>query len=446
MFRILWRDGDRDREPEVLEFNRVVFGKNAAPMECQFVAQENARRNQSTYPMAAETVLKSTYMDDSIDSVESEEEGIELYRQLDALWNLAGMQARKWISNSPKVVSATPEEDRATQLSLNDSKDPIVKTLGLSWESKEDVLSVSAADGPPDALMTKRNVLKKIVAVVDPLGFVSPFVVFAKILLQELWTRGYDWDDVILDEIGDKILRWFQQLGSLASLRIPRCLRQSKKVLTKKIITFVDASIQAYGAVVYLLCEYEDQTTRSRMIASKSNVAPLKPVTVPRLGLMGAILGLRLTQNISRVLEIPMQSVMFFSDSKDVLWWIRGRGRDFRSFVANRVGEVQMATEPCQWQYVPTDQNPADLCTRGATPSELEDCSLWWNGPVWLLEEQANWPKMDIGCRPSQLQETKAVKQVTEDTGNSTFLSCQDQLNRDQGNRERPDNNCGMEA
>ena len=419
MFRILWRDGDRDREPEVLEFNRVVFGKNAAPMECQFVAQENARRYQSTYPMAAETVLKSTYMDDSIDSVESEEEGIELYRQLDALWNLAGMQARKWISNSPKVVSATPEEDRATQLSLNDSKDPVVKTLGLSWESKEDVLSVSAADGPPDTLMTKRNVLKKIAAVFDPLGFVSPFVVVAKILLQELWTRGYDWDDVILDEIGDKILRWFQQLGSLASLRVPRCLRQSKKVLTKKIITFVDASIQAYGAVVYLLCEYEDQTTSSRMITSKSKVAPLKPVTVPRLELMGAILGLRLTQNISRVLEIPMQSVMFFSDSKHVLWWIRGRGRDFRSFVANRVGEVQMATEPCQWQYVPTDQNPADLCTRGETPSELEDCSLWWNGPVWLLEEQANWPKMDIGCRPSQLQETKAVKQVTEDTGNS---------------------------
>jgi ribonuclease HI len=97
-------------------------------------------------------------------------------------------------------------------------------------------------------------------------------------------------------------------------------LRQSKKVLTKKIITFVDAAIQAYGAVVYLLCEYEDQTTSSRMIASKSKVAPLKPVTVPRLELMGAILGLRLTQNISRVLEIPMQSVMLFSDSKDVLW------------------------------------------------------------------------------------------------------------------------------
>ena len=191
--------------------------------------------------------------------------------------------------------------------------------------------------------------------------------------------KGYDWDDVILDEIGDKILRWFQQLGSLANLPVPRCLRQSKKDLTKRIITFVDASMQAYGAEVYLLCEYEDQTTTSRMIASKSEVAQLNPVTVPRLELMGAILGLRLTQNISRVFEIPMQSVMFFSDSRDVLWWIRGRGRDFRSFVANRVGEIQMATESCQWQYGTTDQNLEDLCTRGATPSELEYCSLWWN-------------------------------------------------------------------
>ena len=62
---------------------------------------------------------------------------------------------------------------------------------------------------------------------------------------------------------------------------------------------------------------------------------------------MGAILGLRLTQNICRVLQIPVKSALFFSDSKDILWWIRERGRDFRAFVANRAGEIQMATEPC---------------------------------------------------------------------------------------------------
>ena len=60
-------------------------------MESQFVAQENARRNQDRYPLAAETVLKSTYMDDSIDSVENDDEGVELYRQLKELWGVAGM-------------------------------------------------------------------------------------------------------------------------------------------------------------------------------------------------------------------------------------------------------------------------------------------------------------------------------------------------------------------
>ena len=90
-------------------------------------------------------------------------------------------------------------------------------------------------------------------------------------------------------------------------------------------------------------------------------MAPLNPMTVPRLELIGAILGLRLTQSLLTVLEAPMQSVTFYSDSTDVLWWIRGRGKDFRPFVANRIGEIQMFTEPSQWQHVFTEENPADL-------------------------------------------------------------------------------------
>ncbi|XP_028413247.1 uncharacterized protein LOC114536094 [Dendronephthya gigantea] len=382
--------------------------------------------------MAAETVLKSTYMDDSIDSVDTEEEGIELYQQLDGLWSLEGMKARKWISNSSKVISATPEEDRATEFNLGGQKDPVVKTLGLSWKSKEDVLSIATAEVPPDISLTKRNVLKKIATVFDPLGFASPYVVVAKILLQELWTRGYDWDEVILDEIGDKIMQWFQQLESLAGIRVQRCLREMKKVVMKKVITFVDASIQAYGTVVYLLCEYDDGTASSRIIAFKTKVAPLKPITVPRLELMAAILGLRLAQNIIRTLEIPVQTVLFFSDSKDVLWWVRGCGRDFRPFVANRVGEIQMETEPWQWQYVPTEQNPADLCTRGASPSELKNSPLWWNGPSWLLEDQAKWPKMDVGSRPVKLPETKASKEELKEKGNSTFTTRQGRCSKQQ--------------
>ena len=94
-------------------------------------------------------------------------------------------------------------------------------------------------------------------------------------------------------------------------------------------------------------------------------------MTVPRLELAGAVLGLRLTQHLTVVLGLPMQSVTFYPDSMDVLWWIRGHGRSFRPFLANRIGQIQMVTEPSQWQHVLTGGNPADLCTRGATPDEL---------------------------------------------------------------------------
>lgn len=147
LFRILWRDGESDRNPDVYEFCRVVFGKNSAPIEAQFIAQENARRHRTEYPLAAETVLQSTYMDDSLDSVEEEQEGIELYRQLSALWEKAGMHARKWVSNSKSVMAVIPEEDRATEVNISGNKDAVTTTLGLQWNSTEDefVVPVTAA-------------------------------------------------------------------------------------------------------------------------------------------------------------------------------------------------------------------------------------------------------------------------------------------------------------
>ena len=186
---------------------------------------------------------------------------------------------------------------------------------------------------------------------------------------------------------------------------MPRCIRDTKEVINKRIITFVDASLQAYGTVIYLHCLYNDGTVTSWLIASKSKVAPLKPMTMPRLELLGAVLGLRLTQHLIHILEVPIQTVTFYSDRTDVLWWLRGHGRSFRPFVANRIGEIEMVTDPSQWQRVVTGENPADLCTREATPEELSGSSFWWNGPTWLLSEnKANWPKMDVRSCPTALQ------------------------------------------
>ena len=96
-------------------------------------------------------------------------------------------------------------------------------------------------------------------------------------LLQELWSRGYDWDDVIVNEISNRIVSWMEQMEFVPAVHVPRCLREAKEVKKQSIVTFVDASLKAYGAVIYLLCEYDDISESCRIIASQTKVAPLKP-------------------------------------------------------------------------------------------------------------------------------------------------------------------------
>ena len=72
------------------------------------------QRKKKKFPRAAETQLESTYMDDIMDLVPDENQGIELYSQLSELWRKDGMYARKWLSNSSTVVKNDPPEDRAT--------------------------------------------------------------------------------------------------------------------------------------------------------------------------------------------------------------------------------------------------------------------------------------------------------------------------------------------
>ena len=116
------------------EFSRVVFRKNSAPFEAQLIAQENARRHQTNFPLAAETVLQSTHIDDSLDSVEEDEKGVELYHQLNALWAKPGMRARKWVSNSATMMVAIPEDDRATEVNIRDSKVTVTTALMRYWQ------------------------------------------------------------------------------------------------------------------------------------------------------------------------------------------------------------------------------------------------------------------------------------------------------------------------
>ena len=218
--RSLWRSLNQERTPDQYEFNRVVFGVNCSPFQAQFVAQKHAEKYRNEFPMAAETVMKSTYMDDSMDSVVNDSQGIKLYQELNELWSKAGMQAHKWLSNSAEVLERIPPESRASEAHLPSDGLPMVKTLGVTRLPEEDVFTFKANPVGKEFPLTKRNFLKTIAKLFDPVGFLAPFNVRAKILLQEMWAAGLDWDDLFQEDLASKARKWFSELEDLPTRRI----------------------------------------------------------------------------------------------------------------------------------------------------------------------------------------------------------------------------------
>ena len=201
----------------------------------------------------------------------------------------------------------------------------------------------------------------------DPLGFLAPFIIRGKILLQQMWIKGLEWDEKLDENLKRKSDQWFSEFAELKAVEVQRCLQMSstKKVSESVYHTFVDASENAYGVVIYSVNTYQGGDASSMIVASKSRVAPLKVVSIPRLELMAAQLGVKLTLAVIHALEVPVERVTFWSDSTNVLGWIKNKSRTFKPFVANRIGDIQAATSPSQWRHLPSEKNPANKSMSG---------------------------------------------------------------------------------
>ena len=133
-------------------------------------------------------------------------------------------------------------------------------------------------------------------------------------------------------------------------------------------------------------------------------------VSIPRLELMAALLGLQLALKVSKAMELDMATGTFWSDSAKVLHWVRSYSHRFKPFATNRISGEQQATTPSQWRYVPTDDNPAGLVSWGYSVTELVGDSIWWQGPPLLKELEAKWPPMPSAALVPDAEERKAAK------------------------------------
>ncbi|XP_053968485.1 uncharacterized protein LOC128869910 [Anastrepha ludens] len=184
----------------------------------------------------------------------------------------------------------------------------------------------------------------------------------------------------------------------ITAAEIPRCysllLKDAEDV---QLHTFVDAGESAYAAVCYLLVSKGNDVTVS-LVAGKSKVAPLKPLSIPRLELQAAVIGVRLANMVSNTQRINIMSKYWWTDSKTVLRWMRMDPKNFHQFVMHRIGEILEASNVSQWRWVPSRNNPADLATKTTTRQCYQ---LWLTGPNFLRSSAEVWPQ----CEELSLEE-----------------------------------------
>ena len=206
----------------------------------------------------------------------------------------------QWLSSSRSILATIDQSDLSRSLDLDADKLPIERTLGLLWDCQID--SFTFKSSIKTQVKTKRQVLQEVASVFDPLGFLAPIVMTAKILLQDIWRSGADWDDPLPPTLVDIWTSWANELQSMASLKIPRCFRLTEKPVAYELHVCSDASKLGFGAAVYLRAEYPSGTFRLNLLLAKSRVAPLRQLSIPRLELQGAVLGVRLCDSVIKEL------------------------------------------------------------------------------------------------------------------------------------------------
>ena len=386
--RFLWDHQGRVREMRVA---RVPFGNKASPFLLNATIQHHLASYTQT-PVIQE-LSKNLYVDDWLTGADNEGVAAAMFNEAREVMNGAGMELTKWNSNSEMLQSKF-----CLDLGDKQTGTASVKVLGIGWRAQDDCFCFSDSESlipnPEVMVCTKRAILSLIARIFDPLGFLTPLVMSAKFIFQELWCSGVGWDEEVPVTIQTRFVAWAAGLRSISQLQIPRCITKHnnwKEVSGKlEIHAFGDASKKGYGAVVY--CRVPGGGGNSYQISlvmAKGKVAPLKSVTLPRLELLGALLCARLATFVLKALELSSSqvSVTCWTDSTIALGWIQGESSRWKPFVANRVREIQDLTSPSDWHHCPGVDNPADIISRGSSGSELATSLLWWKGPQWLASK-----------------------------------------------------------
>ncbi|XP_041461230.1 uncharacterized protein LOC121412484 [Lytechinus variegatus] len=416
LLRFLWWENG-DPENAVVE-NRMkvhLFGAASSPGVATFGLRRAADDGENEYGTpAANYIRRDFYVDDGLRSEPDVASAIKLLKNSQAICAKAGLTLHKIASNA-----------RAVQESFNKKEDPteekdlgmqggstVERVLGVVWCIKNDIFKfkIELKERP----YTRRGVLSTVSSFYDPCGFLSPVMLRGKQILQELCRSKLDWDSPMPGNLRPSWERWLQEVFHLEKLQIARCYKPHNfgQVKATEIHHFSDASQNGYGQCSYVRFVNTEDKAHCCFVIGKSRVTPLKQVSIPRLELTAATVSAKISSFLKQELKYDNIKEFFWTDSKVVLGYVQNEARRFHVYVANRIQLIRDLTDPDEWCYVDTAQNPADDASRGLSATQLTEDCRWLRGPEFLWTEGKF--KLDHVQPQVQLEESDPeLKRVT---------------------------------
>ncbi|XP_011170366.1 uncharacterized protein LOC105203289 [Solenopsis invicta] len=304
---ILWRE-DSDALINEYEFLTVTHGTSSASFLATRCLQHLAQRCASEYAVGARCVLRDFYVDDLLTSADTIPELKRAREEMVALLRRGHFELGKWASNGRDLLQDV-EGATDTSIALGDNSNSRILHETRTWKSQ------------------------------------------------------VEWNESLPQNMHCRWLGVKRQLAHLGELRVPRFVGCVGDARVTQLHGFCE---RAYGACVYVRTQVSG-TCRVRLLASKSWVAPIKAISLPRLELSTALLLARLMEKVQAAIECLGARVVLWSDSTITLQWILlSESRKWGAFVANRVGEIQRTTENADWRHVPSAENPANVFSRDA--------------------------------------------------------------------------------
>ena len=383
-------------------FCRVPFGLICSPFLLGATIQLHLEKENT--PLALH-ILTNIYVDNVLIGLDSGKGCSGIYKEAKLLFQKAAMNLREWNSNCVEFLRSLPIGERTSSRTT--------KVLGLLWDEVEDTISIGGfdkVDTSKQVVVTKRDVLHVVAKVFDPLGLLTPLTLLGKLFLQKLWRLNQSWDDPLSDDLLGEWNNIVESFWRISSLKISRFIGIVNEG-TKQLLVFCDASMRAYATAIYLRIDDGNQC-QINLLFSKVRLVPVgrgkrKPgrhLTIPRLELLAILIGVRASKFVLKHLKLEVSSWIVWSDSQCALQWLKST-KPLSVFVENRIKEI-LRERDVTFRYIVSSHNPADLATRGLTFSEINDSSLWWNGPLWLGQDLSVWPTWNtVDITPEVLEQ-----------------------------------------